>query len=193
MLLKCSQTCKSVGRAAFHPWEYTPEEFMSDHFDGTCCLAFQMIAGLIFKTSTLIYILFTHNQSNPAGYQGTIVLGFFFKSEWCHSCAMALHLLQKPPEIHHHENQPALGCRMAGRLMFIRVQESASLGIILFSEGTCPFALCFYVVCRTQPLSCPLFHSYEISGDNAELGLPLDLQLQREALNRSRDIRETKG
>lgn len=56
----------------------------------------------------------------------------------------------------------------------------------MFSEGTCRFALCFYAVCRTQHLSCPLLHSYEIS--DARLGLPLDLQFQKEALNR----RETK-
>lgn len=60
---------------------------------------------------------------------------------------MTLPLLQKPPEIHHQENQLALGCRMAERLMFIKVQESAFLGIILFSELKI-LAFCFVLLCH---------------------------------------------
>lgn len=85
---------------------------------------------------------------------------------------MTLPLLQKPSEIHHQENQPALGCRMAERLMFIKVQESSVLRKILFSEDTCHFALCFYAICCTQHLSCPLFHSSEISDDTHSLVYP---------------------
>lgn len=72
------------------------------------------------------------------------------------------------------------------------MQESAFLRIILFSEGTFHFALCFYAMCHMQHLSCPLYHSHEISDDNTNLGLPLDLQFQKEGLNRNKDIKETK-
>lgn len=81
---------------------------------------------------------------------------------------------------------------MAERLIFIKMQENAFLGIILFSEGTFHFALCFYAVCRTQHLSCPLYLSHEISDGNTQLGLPLGLQLKKEGLNRNKDKKETK-
>lgn len=66
---------------------------------------------------------------------------------------------------------PARG--VAERLMWIKVQGRDFLGIILFSEGSCHFALCFYAIC------------FEISDDKYS---SLDLQhCYKEALTRGKE------
>lgn len=61
---------------------------------------------------------------------------------------------------------------VAEGLMWIKEQQSPFLGIVLFSEGSCHFVLCFYAVHYTLHLSCPLFRAFQLSDNKYSLVYP---------------------